>query len=131
MEIRERLTPREGRRFAFTVGAAFCVLAALLAWRGYSLLCGISAGLGGALVLAGVLAAGRLSGVYRAWMGLALAMSRITSPVVMAVLYFLVLSPIGLLLRLLGRNPVRHAEREGGFWISASSAGASELENQF
>ncbi len=131
MEIRARLSPQEGRRFALTVGGVFLLLAALMAWRGSTIATWVCAVPGTALSLAGLLAPGRLSGVYRAWMGIALAISRVTSPIVMGVMYFLVLTPIALVLRLAGRNPLRHRPRDGGYWMPASPAGARELENQF
>ena len=129
--IRSRLTVREGRKFAFTVGIAFLVLGALSLWRGHYLPPRILGGLGGALLAAGLLFPSRLGGVQRAWMALATAISRVTAPIVVSALYFLVLTPVGWLLRLLGRNPLRHRERDGGFWMPAASDGRSDLETQF
>jgi Saxitoxin biosynthesis operon protein SxtJ len=126
-----RLTAREGRRFAFTVGIAFLVLAAISAWRGHHLPPRIMGALGAALLLAGIVMPGRLSRVYRAWMGLASAISKVTAPIVIGAMYFVVLSPIGALMRLFGRNPLRHRERNGGYWLPAASGGRSNLENQF
>ena len=131
MAVPARLTAREGRRFAFTVGIAFLVLAALSAWRGHHLPPRILGGIGAALLLAGVVVPGRLSRVYRAWMGLASAISKVTAPIVVGAMYFIVLSPIGTLMRLFGRNPLRQRERDGGFWVPAPSGGRSNLENQF
>jgi hypothetical protein len=131
MGIRARLTPREGRKFAFTVGAAFLVLGALSAWRGHDLPPKILWSLGGVLLLAGLVVPGRLTGVYNGWMALANAISKVTAPIMVGVVYYLVLTPIGALMRLLGRNPLRHREQDGGFWLPASSNGRSDLETQF
>lgn len=60
---------------------------------------------------------------------LAAAISKVTAPIMMGVTYFLVMTPIGLLMRLFGRNPLRHRERNGGFWFKAG--GRSDLEDQF
>jgi len=126
-----RLTTREGRKFAFTVGIAFLVLAAISAWRGHHLPPRILGALGGVLLLAGVLIPGRLSRVHHWWMALANAISKVTAPIVVGGAYFVVLSPIGALMRLFGRNPLRHRERNGGYWMPASSDGRSNLETQF
>jgi hypothetical protein len=124
-----RLTAREGRRFAYPVGAAFLVLAALSAWRGHHVPPRVFGALGGALLLAGLVMPRRLGPVYRTWMGFGHAMSRITSPIVLGIVYFLILTPSGLLMRALRRNPLRHRERDGGFWTPAT--GRSNLDTQF
>lgn len=129
--IPARLTAREGRRFAFTVGVAFLVLGALSLWRGHFLAPRVLGIVGAALVLAGVLVPARLGPVYRVWMGLARGISKVTTPIALGLVYYVVLSPIGVLMRLFGRNPLRHREREGGFWMAASSGGRSNLEMQF
>ena len=74
---------------------------------------------------------GKLGPVYRAWMAFGHAISKVTSPVVMGAAYFLVLTPIGLLMRACGYNAIRHREKDGGFWVSAPSGGRSNLETQF
>jgi len=54
----------------------------------------------------------------RAWMGLALAISRVTTPALMAVLFFLVFLPMELALRALGRNPIaRRSAGSTSFWV--------------
>lgn len=126
-----RLTPWEGRKFAFTVGTAFLVLAALSAWRGHYVPPRILGTVGGAFLTVGLLVPQKLSGVHRLWLGLGHAIAKVTSPIVVGALYFLVLTPVGALIRLTGRNPLRHPECNGGFWLPASSDGRSDLESQF
>jgi hypothetical protein len=125
------LTAREGRRFAFTVGAAFVVLGTISLWRGHHLPPRILWTLGGALLAAGAVIPSRLGGVYRSWMVLARAVSRVTGPVMLGAVYVFVVTPAGAVMRLLGRNPVRHREQNGGFWVPPSSGGRSDLETQF
>ena len=126
-----RLTPAEGRKFAFTVGVAFLVLAALVWWRHKPTLAAVFAGLGGLLLVAGLVVPGQLSPVHRAWMGLAHAISKVTTPIFMGVVFFLVITPIGALMRLVGRRPLVHRERDGGFWGAPASGGRSDIERQF
>ena len=73
--IPARLSPAEGRKFGFTVGLAFGVLAGITWWRDHPLLMQVFGGLAVVLILAGALIPGRLGPVYRAWMGLALLIS--------------------------------------------------------
>lgn len=126
-----RLSPAEGRKFAFTVGAAFLGLAALFWWRGHPFPMRAAGAIGALLVLAGLVIPGRLGPVHRAWMGLAHAISKVTTPVFMGLLYFMVLTPAGILRRTLGRNPlVRPAGPS--YWIARDAAHRrSDLERQF
>lgn len=131
MEIRARLTKKEGRRFAFTVGIAFVVFGAITWWRGHEILRWVLWGLGAVLLVLGIVIPGRLSRIYHAWMGLGHAISKVTSPIVMGVVYYLMLTPIGFVSRSFGRNPLRHHEKDGGYWMPATSGKPSDLENQF
>ena len=126
--IRARLTPREGRRFGLTVGGAFLLLAVVSRWRGHAIAPWILATLGALLLLAGALLPGRLTPVYRAWMRLGLALSKVTTPIFMGLVYFVVLTPTGLVMRLAGRNPLKAREAEGGFW-RRRPAGKDEAES--
>jgi hypothetical protein len=130
--VAARLNPHEGRRFAFTVGAAFLVLAGLMHWRGSA---GLSVGfamLGGSLLVGGLLIPGRLGPVFRAWMGLGQAISRLTTPIFMSLVFFLAILPIGLATRAVGYKPLVHRRRGNGYWIERSAnARHSDLRRQF
>ena len=93
--IPARLSPAEGRKFALTVGAAFVALAGFTWWRGHQKVATVAGALGAAFIVAGLLAPGQLGLVYRGWMAFGLALSKITTPIFMGVVYFLVISPIG------------------------------------
>ena len=110
------MTPAEGRRFGLTVGAAFLAFAAAAAWRGHLRLAILLAVPGGALSLAGLLLPTRLGPIERGWMAAARAISRVTTPVVMSVMYLVVLFPVGVLRRAFGGNPLVHREGRQGFW---------------
>ncbi len=128
---RSGLTPAEGRRFGVTLGTAFATLGALIWWRGRA---GFAIGLTGAgllLIAGGLLIPGRLGPVERAWMALAHAISKVTTPIVMSIVYFGVLMPTGLIRRAVGRNPLRHASSKDSAWIRRDDSPRSDLERQF
>lgn len=125
-----RLTPREGRKFAFTLAAAFGVLAALLWWRQHPTVSSVLALVAGAFAAGGLLVPGKLGPVYRAWMGLALAISKVTTPIFMAVVYFLVITPIAFLRRTIGGNPLR-AHRGASGWVDRRQQPRGDLTRQF
>ncbi len=129
--IPARLTPEEGRKFAFPVGIAFLVLGGIVWWRGHESVASGFGVLGGTLLLAGLLIPGKLGPVYRAWMGFALLLSKITTPIFMGITYFLVIAPIGVVMRLLGRNPVVRVPENGSFWTSRGAKRKSDLQRQF
>jgi hypothetical protein len=105
--IPARLTPAEGRKFAFTVGAAFL---AFTWWRDKQTLSTILGSLGAILTVLGIAVPGKLGPLNSAWMGLAHAISKVTTPIFMGVIYFVVLSPISFVMRAAGRNPLRAQE---------------------
>jgi hypothetical protein len=124
-----RLSPAEGRKFGLQVGLAFLAIAVFAWWRGRSGAAPWLGGLGALLVIAGLAMPGRLGPLYRAWMGLALLLSKVTTPIFMAIIYFAVITPIGLLLRVFGRDPLA----DGGRWM-ARPTGAPDpkrMERQF
>ena len=124
-------TASEGRKFAFPVGTAFLLLSGLLLWRDKETAFRVVAGLGGVLWVAGLLIPSRLGPVFRAWMGMAHAISKVTTPIFMGIVYFVVLTPTGLVMRLVGRNPVRHKPNEGSFWQSNEGRPRGDLTRQF
>lgn len=129
--ISTEFTPSEGRRFAFPVGTAFLVLAGLLFWRQKLAAFQITSLLGVTLLLAGLLVPGRLGPVYRAWMRMALAISKVTTPIFMGAVYFLVLTPTGLVMRLVGRRPIQHRLEDGSFWRARVAGTRGDLRRQF
>ena len=131
--IPTRLTPREGRKFGVTLGGAFLGLGALIWWRGHVTAAAAFGGLGCVLVLAGLLLPGKLGPVYRVWMGFALLLSKVTTPIFMGITFFLVIGPVALVMRLLGRNPVVRQENNGSFWVPRPEGPKrrSDLTRQF
>jgi len=124
-------TASDGRRFAFPVGTAFFLLAGLLFWREKEVAKWVMVGLGGSLYLAGLTLPGRLGPIYRGWMRMALAISKVTTPIFMAIVYFIVLTPTGLLMRLFGKKPIRHRLVDGSFWQSTEGRPKGDLRRQF
>jgi len=111
-------TATEGRKFGLTVGIAFLLFGVISRWRGHDTAPTVLWTLGGALSFAGLAIPSYLGGVFRAWMGLAHLLSKVTTPIFMGVVYFVVVTPTGFLMRLFGRNPLVHRSAESGFWAT-------------
>jgi hypothetical protein len=124
-------TRGELRTFGLTVGIAFGVLAGIALWRGNPTAATVLASIGGALLVGGLLAPGALGPVEKAWMGLAHVLSKVTTPIFLGIVYFVVLSPVGLVRRAIGKHPLRHQARDGSYWHDRADAPPSDLERQF
>lgn len=130
--IPTRLSVAEGRKFGLTVGGAFLAITAILWWRDHPAAMLVTGSIGGALVFAGLLIPRYLGPVERAWMALALVISKVTTPVLMGVLYFLVLLPSGAIMRLAGKRPLVHHAGEHGYWVlRARGDTTSTMDRQF
>ena len=129
------LTAAEGRRFAFTLAAAFAVLAGIAQWRGRERVAIVFAVLAGLFLIAGLVAPSQLGPVERAWMGLARAISKVTTPIFMGIVYFVVLTPTGLLRRALAKKTLSPARSAKTFWVDRKpmepEAARRRMEQQF
>lgn len=129
--IPARLSPKEGRKFGLLVGGAFLVFGGLSRWRGHDTVPYVLFTLGGLLVVGGVAIPGLLGPVYRAWMGLALVLSKITTPIFMGVVYFIVLTPVGLFRRMLGKNSLVRPQGNS-FWVDRPAGSRrGDIKRQF
>jgi hypothetical protein len=125
-----RLTPAAGRKFGLTVGLAFGVIGALAWWRGHALPSAVTLTISSALVGAALVIPTRLGPVERAWMALALAISRVTTPLFMGVVYFLIITPVGWMRNLRGRGPLT-TRTDGTVWVEHTPANPQQMERQF
>ena len=78
-----------------------------------------------AFLLASVLRPAVLSPLNRLWLRLGLLLQRITNPIVLGLLFFGTVLPIGLLMRLAGKNPLRLGfDRDAqSYWIERQPPG--------
>lgn len=129
--IPARLSVAEGRKFGLLVGGAFLVFGGISRWRGHDIAPYVLWSLGGVLVLGGALVPGSLGPVYRAWMGLANVLSKITTPIFMGLVYFVVLTPVGLLRRMFGRNSLVRDGTNTSWIDRAEGQRKSDLNRQF
>jgi hypothetical protein len=127
-----RLSPAEGRKFGLLVGGAFLGLGLVLGWRSHVTAATVAGGLGAALVLGGLLLPTRLGPVHRGWVGLAHAISRVTNPIFMGAVFFLVFTPAGLLARLFGHRPLARPRTAASYWQSrAAGETRGRMDHQF
>ena len=83
--------------------------------------------------MAGIVVPTRLGPLQRAWMGLAHAISKVTTPIFLGVVYFLVLTPTGIVMRAVGRRRLRRELEDDSYWVPKSriGGGISDMNRQF
>jgi len=91
------------REFGLLVGGVLCALGLFLGWRSlgsfpYFLSPGIF------LVIAGILCPSILKPLQRTWMTLAILIGWAMTRVILSLLFYLTIAPIGLILRLAGKD---------------------------
>ena len=131
--IPARLTPREGRKFGLLVGGTFLLFGTISHWRGHTTAPLVMWTLGGFLAAGGLLIPGKLGPVYRGWMRLGHALSKVTTPIFMGLIYYVVFTPVGVLMRLFGRHPLKHKATAESYWVGRPDADStvSTMSRQF
>jgi hypothetical protein len=76
-----------------------------------------------------------LAPVNRLWFRLGLLLHKLVSPLLMALLFYGVVTPTGLLIRMLGKDPLRllRDPNASSYWIERKPSGpdGASLRNQF
>lgn len=124
-------TPRNLRAF----GLGLAALLGFFGWLSWRKAGGAFPFLWGAGGLAAVLALGApaaLAPVYRPWMRLAAVLAAVNTFLLMGAVFYLVVTPTALVLRLLGKDLLEERRREGTYWIDKEPAeGPASYERQF
>jgi uncharacterized membrane protein len=130
------LTDRRARRVGLELGGFLVVAAAVVAYRRGPTPLAVIAGVLGAFLL--VLVATRsvlIVPIAGRWMRVGSALSRVTTPVFLTVLYLLVFTPMAWMRRMLGRSPIVRAPASATYWVRREARPAEELresmERQF
>lgn len=116
----KRPTFRAEREFGLLVGAVLILVGSLWLYRGHwqTVATGFI-GLGSLLAIFGAIFPKALVYPNRAWMGLAHWLSLFTTPIILGLVYFLIIMPIGIVKRLSGWDPLRRrAPAATSYWSS-------------
>lgn len=108
----------ELRKFGLTVGGAFLVLGSISYWRGHELPPRVLWSAGVLLVIPGLLAPTLLGPVQRGWMAFATVLGHVNTRIILTVLFYLVMTPVGLIMRMF-RDPLDRSldGRSDSQWI--------------
>jgi len=133
MKLRLKEEPTEWRKAAWLSALGLAIFSSLLRWRRvlpeaawWLVLCFLAA-----LVVAAAVRPKWFRGYYRFSAKLGFVISRMAGYVVLALLFFLVVTPLGLVLRMLGKDPLRLRRPPGveSYWTQVRQE--SSLERLF
>ena len=125
------------RAFGCTVGGVLMVIGAIKAFVAGAIspvVCLIFAS-GALLLLLGIVAPSRLSTLNRVWLKLGTVIAKVVNPIILALLFFLVVTPMAFFMRIVGKRPLRLATDRAAatYWIERKppGGGASTMRRQF
>ena len=127
-------TPKELRKFAYLVGSVFILVGgAGLFKHWHVLVVAVLWGAGLMLLLGGLLNPRSLERVYAVWMGIAFVLGWVVSRAILVLLFYLVITPIGMLARLLGKKFIDITFPQAGesYWISRQNSKKINYEKMF
>jgi len=136
-DVPDKKSGRTGelRKYGIVMAVALAAIGGLLFWRGKNHHL-IFFALAAVFLVAGLAVPGLLGPVYKAWMTLARMMGWVMTRVILTVSFLVVLVPLGLFLRLCGKDllDVRFKTAgQGSYWKEKNpeNAGKRDYEKQF
>jgi Saxitoxin biosynthesis operon protein SxtJ len=110
-----RPADRRERAFGVTVGTVLLAIAAYQMWRGRTVVAAIIAATGGVLVLLGLTLPALLRRPSDAWWRLSHALAYVNTRVLLTMIFLVLLVPIGLIWRVIGRDPLGRRRASAGW----------------
>lgn len=129
LEIHRNPSRRELSWFGLLVLLFFGLVGGLVLWRSGSMTAAVTIwSIGGGLALLYYAVRPLRLAMFRGWMVAAYPIGFVVSHLVLAMVFFLVITPIGLVMRLVGRDPMtRKFDRSAdSYWIRRNPEARSE-----
>ena len=122
------------RAFGLVFAGVFLVIAGMPMFHGGALRWW-SVGVAAAFALIALVKPALLAGLNRLWMKLGILLGKVVSPIALGILFYIVITPIGLMIRLTGKDPLRlkfDPDAES-YWIPREPPGPppGSMTNQF
>jgi len=122
------------RKFGLFFAAVFVILASWHYWRYESALTPLFFSISGCFALTTALAPNLLQPLNHFWFLLGKLLGKITHPIVLGLLFFIMITPLSLVLRLFGRDELKLKKRSiKSFWIERVPVGPApeSFKNQY
>ncbi len=112
------------RKFGFFFSAVFALVAGYFWFKENTQLLSVFGGLLGATLLTTLIKPGLLMPFNKLWMGLGYVIGRIVSPIVLGIIFFVLMTPMGVIQRLFGRDELRlKPQTNTSHWKAREPAG--------
>ena len=88
----------------------------------------------GAVVIAwSLIAPGSMNGLYRGWMRIAMAIGNVINAIVLAIVFFIVITPMGIVMRMVGRDPMHRTldKSVASYRVISKVAARNHVERPF
>jgi hypothetical protein len=133
-EREEQVKGSSDRAFGLTFAVVFAALAGISAWRGgpswpYTL------GASAVFAVAALAVPGLLAPLNRMWLQFGLLLHKVTTPLILGLMFYLVVTPTALILRLLGKDllHLNGDDEAASYWIERQPPGPApeSMPHQF
>ena len=104
------------RSFGMSVGTVLLAIAAFAVWRNRFVTAGILGSIGAVLLVLGLTAPRLLKGPSAVWWKFAMILGHINARVILTVAFVIMLTPLGLLWRLIGKDPLARRRKNWHGW---------------
>ena len=104
------------RSFGISVGAVLLGIAAFMVWRGRITAAEITGGIGALLLVFGLTYPPLLKYPSQAWWAMAGVLGYVNARIILTVAFLIVLTPMGLIWRLIGRDPLTRKRTNFAGW---------------
>lgn len=123
------------KKFGFTVGSVFVFISAFLFWINDWQIARIFFLLSGSLLILGSVIRAKseeMKIVYQVWMGIAFFLGWIMSRVILLILFYFILAPIGVLAKLFGKRflDLEFKSNKDSYWITKEKK-STDFEKMF
>ena len=83
-------------------------------------------------LILGILNSKILTPLNKVWFKFGIILGKIISPIIMGIIFFLVVTPIGLLMKILGKDllKLKYNKKDNTYWIEKNGP-KSKMKNQF
>lgn len=127
-------SPKSLRKFAFLVGVIVLVISFWLSLRYFSPFIYYFLGIiGMVLIVMGVFFQKGLKGIYKLWMGLAFAIGWVVSRILLMIIFYFVIMPIGLAARIFGKEFLdkEPRSRKDSYWVERDASRKANYEKMY